>query len=73
MPTNAYRTIQGDYFDDIAYRLYGSERFGISIMTANPAYADVVKFSAGIVLTIPQVASSANASSVPWGSLTISK
>ncbi len=68
-----YRTIQGDFFDDIAYRLYGSERYGVSIMTANPGYADVVRFSAGITLTIPQVASSANVTAVPWGQLFISK
>ncbi len=70
---NTYRTVQGDFFDDIAYRLYGSERYGVSIMTANPGYADVVRFAAGITLTIPQVASSTNVTSVPWGKLFVSK
>ncbi len=71
--TTTYRTIQGDFFDDIAYRTYGSEKYGVSIMTANPGYADVVRFDAGITLTIPQVASSQNITVVPWGQLFVTK
>ena len=73
MAANKYRTVMGDFFDGISFRLYGTEKFGVSIMNANPGYADVVQFNAGIILTIPQVASSKNATSVPWGSLIISK
>ncbi len=68
-----YRTVQGDMPDLIAYKIYGSERYGVSIMTANPGYADVVRFAAGITLTIPQVASSANVTAVPWGQLFVTK
>ena len=69
MASTTYTTVQGDFFDNIAYNLYGSERFGVSIMTANPGYADVVIFNAGITLAIPQVASTSNVSNVPWGQI----
>ena len=31
---NSYTTIMGDMADDIAYRVYGSEKYGVVIMTA---------------------------------------
>ncbi len=68
-----YRTVQGDFFDDISYRIFQTEKYGVSIMTANPGYADVVRFAAGITLTIPQVASSTNVTAVPWGQLFVTK
>ena len=67
----SYTTVQGDYFDAVAYAIYGSERFAPVLMRENPTYAAVVSFDAGIVLNVPAVASSQNISKVPWGNLIV--
>jgi phage tail protein X len=71
MPTQlTYTTVGGDFFDYIAFKVYGHEKYSIVIMEANPAYADVVRFDAGVVLNTPFVTqSSSNVSGVPWGTL----
>lgn len=48
-----YRTIQGDSFDAISFRLWGSEHYMRKLMDANPDYMDVLLFGPGIVLQIP--------------------
>lgn len=48
-----YRTIQGDTFDIIAYKLWKDEGQCHRIMEANEAYMDVLIFPAGIELEIP--------------------
>lgn len=48
-----YRTIQGDSFDQIAYRLWKNEHYMRKIMAANPDYMDVLLFEPGVVLQIP--------------------
>lgn len=48
-----YTTIQGDMWDGIAKKVYDSES-GINVLLeANQEYADIVIFSAGVVLTVP--------------------
>jgi len=68
MPNIAtYRTIQGDRYTWLAYKLFGSSRYASSLMRANPLYANVVLFDAGITLAIPQVSAQQNLSNVSWG------
>ncbi len=62
-------TIGGEMWDQISLRIYGAERFASSLMRENPAYADVVKFDAGIQVKVPAVNTSTNLSNVPWGQL----
>ncbi len=66
-----YRTVQGDMFDDISYRIYRSERFAPVLMRENPYYSDVVIFDAGIDLNVPPVSNQQNVSAVPWGNLIV--
>lgn len=59
MPAKTYLTLQGDAWDSIAYRLWPnvakSERLAADLIKSNPAYADVLIFSEGILLTLPEV------------------
>ncbi|MDR3361314.1 MAG: tail protein X [Desulfovibrio sp.] len=71
MAVKTYRTIQGDAWDAIAYRLWNDERFASDIIAANPEYADYLIFPAGVILTLPAVDVSAKTASnlPPWMSL----
>lgn len=57
MATNFYKytTKEGDMFDMIALNFYNEEKMATTIIEANPDYADVVIFDAGIELIIPIV------------------
>lgn len=50
-----YTTIQGDVWDLIAYKLYGDEKYMKNLIEANWQYIDVVVFSSGIVLNVPDI------------------
>ena len=53
-----YRTIQGDTWDLIAFRMYptiGGEKLMDILIEANPDYVNTVIFPANIVLSIPTV------------------
>lgn len=49
-----YRTVQGDMWDSIAKRCYGSELGMNALMEANHRYIDIAVFPAGIELTVPE-------------------
>ena len=51
--SKTYRTVQGDTFDSVAYRLWGEPRLAHLLMRANPSFMDVVIFSGGVELTVP--------------------
>lgn len=51
----AYKTIQGDTWDSIAYQLYGNERYMKQLIEANWDYSDVLVFSADVELTVPEI------------------
>lgn len=69
-----YRTESGDTFDLIAYKVMGSESHMLDLMLANPAYADVLVFDSGTMLTIPELPEYSDSSlpfwhngdAVPW-------
>lgn len=52
---NSYTTVQGDTWDLIAYRLWGSEYLLPLLLEANPKYRDVIIFDGGIILNVPDV------------------
>ena len=49
---NKYTTIQGDMWDSIAKKLYGTEMAMNVLLEANQQYNSVVVFGAGIVLNV---------------------
>ncbi len=61
-----YSTILGDTWDVIALKTLGSEMYMSDIINANIEHADTVVFSAGTVLTIPEVTTVPDASLPPW-------
>ena len=53
-----YRTIQGDTWDLIAFRMYpktGGEKLMDVLLEANPEHINTVIFSANVILNIPTV------------------
>lgn len=62
-----YRTLQGDTFDIIAFRLWKDEHLCSTLMDANPGYMDALIFPAGIELNIPDfVKEPKRADLPPW-------
>ena len=64
-----YRTIQGDYWDLIAFRVYegyGGEKLTSALIEANPSHVMTVEFSAGVELNVPEVYIPAAKSLPPW-------
>lgn len=53
--SSTYTTIQGDTWDGIAYKLYGDEKYMKNLIEANWFYTDVLVFSAGVELTVPEI------------------
>lgn len=55
----------------IAFKLYGDEKRAKELVEANLKYVETVIFSAGIVLTIPEVTDTEDTSSLPpWKQVT---
>lgn len=50
---NSYTTIQGDTWDLIAYRLWGSEYLLPLLLEANPKHRDTIIFKGDVVLNVP--------------------
>lgn len=51
----SYVTIQGDMWDSISFKNYGSEYYIAELIEANLEYREVVIFPANISLTIPDI------------------
>ncbi|TDL50951.1 LysM domain-containing protein [Paenibacillus dendritiformis] len=61
-----YTTIQGDTWDGIAYKVYGTESQMAELMRANPAHISTVIFSAGVTLIIPPMPANVSDGLPPW-------
>lgn len=61
-----YITVQGDMWDSIAKRLYGTETALNKLLEANQQYADIVVFPAGIVLAVPGYVAPNASTLPPW-------
>jgi phage tail protein X len=61
-----YTTIQGDCWDGIAKRLYGTEAAMNVLLEANQDYNDITVFSAGVVLTVPEYEAPRTNLLPPW-------
>ena len=63
---NTYTTIQGDMWDTIAYKVYGSEVGMNALLEANQEYADVVVCPANIVVQVPEYTAPETSNLPPW-------
>ena len=61
-----YKTVQGDMWDAIAYRTMGSCKYTDLLMTANQQHVHTYIFSAGAVLTIPEIPDEYLLPMPPW-------
>lgn len=66
MREREYVTVQGDTWDLIAYKVYGSEKYMTSLIEANLQYREVVFFSAGIRLAVPSIETPVSTELPPW-------
>ena len=53
--TKTYKTVQGDMWDGIAYKIYGNEKYMKELIEANYDYIDYAVFPAGIMLIVPEI------------------
>lgn len=61
-----YRTIQGDMWDNIAYKTMGSTSYAGELMARNRGYLDYYTFPAGIVLELPEERVEISDALPPW-------
>ena len=52
---STYITTQGDTFDGIAYKVYGSEKYMGLLAQANIKLISTLVFSSGVELTVPDI------------------
>ncbi|WP_302357371.1 tail protein X [uncultured Megasphaera sp.] len=64
--SSIYSTIQGDMWDLISYRVYGTERHVKDLLEANQAYRDVVVFPAGVQIVCPEISTAGSSVLPPW-------
>lgn len=60
-----YTTVLGDTWDMIAFKVYGKEKYAKELVEANLKYIEIVIFSAGTVLVIPDIKETVDYSSLP--------
>lgn len=65
-PLETYTTVLGDMWDSIAKKRLGSELYMDTLIAANPKHAATVIFSAGVVLTIPDIRLETSVNLPPW-------
>lgn len=62
----SYRTVQGDTWDLISFKNYGSSAMTDTLIAVNPMYAKTAIFSAGVKINLPTVPVIVSSSLPPW-------
>jgi len=63
---NSYTTIQGETWDLISYKLWGSEYLLPLLLEANPKHRHILFFSGDVVLHVPTVDTSIYTARPAW-------
>lgn len=63
-----YATIQGETWDQIAFKVYGNEKYADFLMANNYRHLDVLVFSSGTVLDVPALPAEEKEGLPPWRS-----
>jgi phage tail protein X len=66
MPNKVYITTQGDTWDIISLKVYGSERYMTNLIESNPDHRETVFFSANVRLVVPEISTSTPGKLPPW-------
>lgn len=61
-----YTTIQGDMWDGIAKKLYGTESAMNVLLRANQQYSSTIVFNSGIELAVPEYVAPKTELLPPW-------
>ncbi len=61
-----YTTIQGETWDSIALKVYGSEKYAAFLMENNYPCLDILVFSSGTVLNTPDLPEEMDGELPPW-------
>ena len=61
-----YRTIQGDMWDSISLKVYGTDRYSRELLKANPQHMNIVIFSSGVELICPEISQEESSTLPPW-------
>jgi len=61
-----YKTIQGDMWDSISYKVYGMDKYSKELVKANPKYVNIVTFSSNVELICPDISKEKNSTLPPW-------
>lgn len=61
-----YTTVQGDEWDMIALKVYGDESYLNALLKANQKYNNIVVFSAGVKLLLPEIEVKSTTILPPW-------
>ncbi len=61
-----YITVQGETWDLIALKVYGSEKYMTKLIEANPEHRETVFFSANVKLTVPEIETPVPEELPPW-------
>lgn len=51
-----YTTVLGDTWDMVSFKIWGNEKYAKELVEANLNYVEIVIFSAGTVLNVPDIA-----------------
>lgn len=62
----SYVTSQGDTWDLISLRVYGSEVYMTKLIEANPEHRETVFFSANVTLQVPEIETPISSTLPPW-------
>ncbi len=61
-----YKSVQGDTWDLIAYKIWKNEFYSSELIKANPKHKETVFFSSGITLTVPEIIKTETSVKPPW-------
>ncbi|WP_312908028.1 tail protein X [Tissierella praeacuta] len=61
-----YITVQGDTWDIIALKVYGSEKYMSYLLKSNPKYISIMFFSAGVEIICPDIEIDVVENLPPW-------
>ncbi|WP_449602459.1 phage tail protein [Paenibacillus sp. Marseille-Q9583] len=61
-----YKTLQGDTWDGIAFKLYNNAHLMTLLINANPEHAGTVVFSGNVILNVPDKPTNASETLPPW-------
>nr|DAQ22949.1 MAG TPA: tail protein [Caudoviricetes sp.] len=64
--SKVYKTIQGDTWDGIAVKVYGDEKYLNNLLEKNQKYKDIIIFSSGVSLELPEIEAEATTILPPW-------